>query len=200
MKATIDGYTTGKYDRPDAGNFTYRIPLDVPRFSEPNRAYNRMLALDKLGKRWIVQDPKDVHNKNPNRYAIFQTRDNKGRVPNMGKYEHSKEWRDFPSGPGKWEGLEMRNGSHGGTQLQGEVYVGNEIFKRVWTKTTVDLTPTEIEAAYSTGENEDEVMDTLWEAIDWASREALDEALSEYHKEMKEKYPEEYDEEAMMYI
>lgn len=145
-----------------------------------------MILLDRLGHRLIVRNPKDVFNKDPVRYATFQTRDNEGRVKGVPKrFEHSASWRDMPTGPGRWEDLEMKNGSSGGTTIKGNVYVGNEIFRRVFIKTTVDLTPSEIEAAYENGENEDDVMYVLNDAIGWASQEALDKALEDHHKKME---------------
>lgn len=193
MNGTLDNYETDQWGEPDAGNFTYRIPLNVTQFSKAGRAWSKMIGLDAIGDRWINQNPKDVYNKNPTKYDIFRTTDNKGRIPGMSQFEHSASWRPFPSGPGEWESLEMRNGNSGGTKLQGEVYVGHELFKRVWIKTTVDVTPTEIKAAYETGENEDTVMDTLRETIDWASREALNEALNKHHEKMRERHGEDWD-------
>ncbi|WP_390206403.1 hypothetical protein [Halocatena marina] len=138
--------------------------------------------LDRLDARLIEHNPKDVYNPHPVKYDIFRTYDNEGRLPNLGKFEYSAKWQDFPTGPGQYEQLRMRNGNRGGTKIEGHVHVANEHFKKVYISTTVAPTPSEIKAALNEGVNE-EIMADVYQEIEYKTGDALDECLHEMWEE-----------------
>lgn len=170
-------YSTDEFDRPQGRNYQYRIHLD------DSAAMRRVRLADKIGGRFITTDHKDA----PLGYVHVQTRDNKGHIPGLAEYAHSKSWEDFPAGPGRYQHLEMRNGSSGGTKISGEVYAGFDIYgcqiRYVDVTVTVSATPTEIKAAYESGENEDEVIGEIDDAIHWALEDRYDELAEELYEE-----------------
>lgn len=173
---------TKLYDEKHGRNYTYRIPLSDNR--DAKNARRRIETIDRHGMRLIERDPDEVYT--PMGYVSYRTRDSDGPLPSCGQYEYSPQWEQFPSGPGKYENLEMRNGSHGGTKLRGEVSVGyendpavNGPYVRI--DTTVSFTPSEIKAICDGGADDSD-RQILIDEIRWAVDDRVEELRDEHHE------------------
>lgn len=179
LKERFEGsYPVDEFDRPQGRNYRYLINLDNWK------AMQKVRLAEKLGDRWLTIDGKDA----PTGCVHVETHDKKGHIPGLAKYVHSKAWRDFPSGPGRLEGLEMRNAAKGGTRIRGSVAAYFDIYgmeiPHVDVDFTVAATPTEIEAAYDgSAENADEVIDEIEDELHWTLEDRYDEMLEEMYDE-----------------
>jgi hypothetical protein len=181
LKERFEGsYPEDDFGRPAGRNYRYLISLDNWK------ALQKVRLAEKLGDRWIHTETKDA----PLACVHVHTRDKKGHIPGLAKYVHSPEWQDFPSGPGRLEGLEMRNASKGGTRIRGSVAAYFDIFGMeipyVDVDFTVSATPTEITAAYdgsSSREDADAVIDEIEEELHWTLEDRYEELSEELYEE-----------------
>lgn len=180
---SFDGtFDVDEFGRPTGRNYRYRVSIDN------TRALRIARVADKLGCRWVNIDytADDL----PYGMLYIYTRDNRGHLPGLAKFAHSPAWEKFPGGPGRLEGLEMRNASKGGTRLRGSVYAGFDIdgweISYVDIDMTVSATPSEIKAAYNDGENFDEVSAEIEDAVFWALDDRYEEILEEKYEHDRE--------------
>lgn len=173
-------YPTDEFGRPDGRNYQYRISLD------DGRALRKASIADKFMGRWVEWD--STGDNVPFGCVHIRTHDNKGHIPGLATCVHSHAWEDMPTGPGRLEGLEMRQSTSrgGGTKIKGSVYAGATIygaqFNYLHITTAVEATPGQIRKAYNgdlATDDADDVRDQIEDAVHWAIQDRMDELHEE---------------------
>jgi len=167
-------YPTDEFGRPDGRDYHYRIPTDndAAMMLASWALHGRVKYSDRLVSKWGGFSGDDGVS-----YIGIETRDNKGHLDGLAKYAHSPEWRDM----GVMSDIDeyRQNPSGAGTKVRGTFRCSPDDPHTEITlefDTVVDLTPTELEAAY---ENMGDDWDSAQDSIHWAKQDAIEEYREE---------------------
>ena len=179
MSKSEKSYKTDKHGRAADRDYHYRIPKQNDRAMR-----NAALALHGMFpySNRLVDTWKEFSGNSLEFFGI-RTIDSKGHLQRLERFSHSPKWNDAK---GCLLISEYRQNPHGGTKITGRFSVDPVSFSgisRLQYTTTVDPTPTELEAAIK---NRGETWIKIQKTIEHAKTEAIEEAheqIAQYQEE-----------------